>query len=127
MRYAKGIADGSITLTFRRWKRPQAIAGNTYRTAGGRLVVDGVAVVNADEISDADARKAGYASGVALRADLRGAAGSMVYRVAFHPAPGADPRDELAAADSLSEAEIEEVRGKLARLDRASPRGPWTA
>ena len=29
-----GLADGTITLTFRRWKRPQAVAGNDYRTRG---------------------------------------------------------------------------------------------
>lgn len=126
MRYAKGIADGSITLTFRRWKRPQVIAGNTYRTAAGRLAVEAVSVVDPASISDVDAREAGYASGDELRADLRGDARLFVYLVTFHPAPGADPRDELAAEASLSASETEEIRAKLARLDRASPIGPWT-
>ena len=69
-KYAKGIADGSVTLTFRRWKRPQAIAGNTYRTAAGRLVVDSVGTTDPGLIDDAEAIRAGYPSAAALRADL---------------------------------------------------------
>ena len=32
------IVDGSVTVTFRRWKRRQVVAGNRYRT-GHRIVV----------------------------------------------------------------------------------------
>src|SRR5688500_15475676 len=125
-RYARGIADGSINLTFRRWKRSQALAGNTYRTAAGRLVVDTVDVVEQPTISDADAQRAGYPSAAALVADLLGTPEMPVYRVAFHPALDPDPRDELASSGELSVAERSAIETRLHRLDRASPTGPWT-
>lgn len=124
-RFAAGVQDGSIDLTFRRWKRPQAVAGNTYRTAAGRLIVDKVAVVEPAGISDADALRAGYPSSAALVSDLRGTPHLPVYRVAFHLAPGPDPRDELAAT-ATSEDDFGELQLRLDRLDRASKSGPWT-
>ncbi|MBK9546621.1 MAG: hypothetical protein IPO51_12400 [Dehalococcoidia bacterium] len=125
-RYRSAIAEGSIDLTFRRWKRPQVVAGNTYRTAAGRVVVDGVDVVDPRSITDEEARRAGYASAAALVAGLRGGTSLPVYRVAFRPATGADPRDELAADTSLTGAQMADIEVRLARLDRASPSGPWT-
>lgn len=126
-KYAKGIADGSQTLTFRRWKRPQATAGNTYRTAAGRLVVEDVRIVQPAAISDSEAVLAGYSSAEALVRDLRGADDLPTYRIQFHAAPGADPRDELAAEGELTDTDGAVVAAKLARLDRASASGPWTA
>lgn len=123
-KYRKGIADGSVTLTFRRWKRPQAIAGNTYRTAAGRLVVDAVTIVDPAGISDAEALRAGYPSAAALISDLRGTPDLPVYRVAFHAAPGPDPRDELAATAPSDD--LADIQRRLDRLDRASKNGPWT-
>ena len=52
-----GIADGSVTLTFRRWKRPQAVAGHRYRTPIGMIEVTDVRqvdAVSADELARAD-------------------------------------------------------------------------
>ncbi|MGE3074256.1 MAG: hypothetical protein AB7N24_13470 [Dehalococcoidia bacterium] len=125
-KYRAGIADGSIDLTFRRWKRPQVIAGNTYRTAAGRLVVDSISVVAPGEIDDTSARRAGYPDAASLVADLRGDEGLPICRVAFHVAPGADPRSKLAAVDTLSLTEVADIRKRLERLDKASPIGPWT-
>jgi hypothetical protein len=125
-KYAKGIAEGSQTLTFRRWKTPQAIAGNTYRTAAGRIEVTSVQVVAPESITDAEARLAGHANAAALVADLRGTPDLPVYRVGIQPAKGPDPRDQLAASGALSADERDALTAKLARLDRASPSGPWT-
>lgn len=121
-----GIKDGSITVTFRRWKRRQAIAGNTYRTAAGRITVTTVDVVELEHITDDDARASGYPSAAELVADLRGDPTSPVYRIRFHLAPGPDPRDELAAAADLCDEERAELDRRLDRLDRASKHGPWT-
>jgi hypothetical protein len=126
-RYRDAIADGSVTLTFRRWKRAHVVAGRRYRTAAGRIEVDAVDVVDAASISDADARQAGQLSAAALVADLRGTPDLPVYRVRFHAADGPDPRDELAAAADLDADDVAAIDARLARLDRASPRGPWTA
>lgn len=127
IRFREAIQSGVVTLTFRRWKRPQVVAGNTYRTAAGRIVVDAIDVVDPARITAAEATKAGFASRAALLGELRGDPGLPTYRIRFHPAEGSDPRAELAATVPLSAGEVEEIRGRLARLDRASSHGDWTA
>jgi hypothetical protein len=125
------IADGSVTVTFRRWKRRQVIAGHRYRT-GHRIVgrimieVDDVREVEPGKISNADARRAGFADADTLVAQLRGDADLPVYRIAFHVVDEPDPRSLLAASAELTTADREEIQLRLDRLDRASPIGPWT-
>ncbi len=126
IRFRDAIADGRVTLTFRRWRRPQVVPGNTYRTAAGRIVVEAVDVVDPERISTADAKRAGFGSRAEVIAALRGEPDLPTYRVRFRAAEGPDPRAELAATADLSTAEVDELRRRLARLDRASSRGPWT-
>ena len=126
IRYREAIANGEVTLTFRRWKRPQVVAGNTYRTAAGRIAVDAVDVVDPARITNADAKRAGFAGRAELLAELRGTADLPTYRVRFHCAVGPDPRAVLAGAAALSADDLAELRRRLERLDRASSHGPWT-
>ena len=126
-RYAGAIADGSLTLTFRRWRRSQVVAGHRYRTAAGRLEVDAVDVVDPATITDAEARRAGQPSAAALVAQLRGDPDLPVYRIAFHLVAEPDPRAVLAADAVLTPADGAELDRRLQRLDRASGHGPWTA
>src|SRR5262249_31129907 len=126
LRYADAIARGEVTMTFRRWKRPQVVAGNTYRTGAGRIVVDAIDVVDPARITNADAKRAGFASRAEVLAELRGTDDLPTYRIRFRPATGPDPRATLAASDGLSDAEVEDIRTRLARLDRASSHGSWT-
>ena len=121
-----GLADGSITLTFRRWKRPQAKPGGTHRTPAGVLRVDDVRVVDPWAIDDHEARAAGWANAEDLRAGLRGRGTDPVYRVAFH-IEGPDPREGLRESDRFTPQEWEGLVALLARLDGASNHGPWTA
>ncbi len=121
------IADGSVTLLFRRWSRAQAVAGHVYRTAAGRLCVERVDVVRADRIGAADARRAGYRTVAELVADLRGDEAWPVYRLQVAPAADPDPRAALAADDRLGPDQVAALDARLARLDRASSHGPWTA
>lgn len=125
-RFRDGVQDGSVTLTFRRWKRRQAIAGHRYRTAIGMIEVDAVDVVEPSAIRGADVRRAGYPSRDALLAELRGTEDLPIYRVRFHAVAGPDPRDELAASVALTDDELAEIDRRLDRLDRASASGPWT-
>ena len=125
-RYGRLIAAGTVTLTFRRWKRCQVVVGHRYRTAAGRLEVDGVDVVDPGAVTDAEAVAAGASSARELVADLRGSPDLPVYRVRFHLVDGPDPRDELAASEVLSDDERAEVDRRLQRLDRAARGGPWT-
>lgn len=120
------ILAGEVTLTFRRWKRRQAVAGNVYRTSIGRIAVDSVDVVEPDAISRADTRRAGHRTVDALLADVAGDEALPLYRVAFHVVDEPDPRTVLAATDRLTAAEREAIDARLDRLDRASSHGAWT-
>lgn len=125
-RFWAGIADGSITATFRRWKKPQVAAGRTNRTPAGIVDVESVDIVTEDEVTDADAIAAGYPDAVSLVADLRGEPGDAIYRIRFRIAERPDPREELASQSELDQAEVAAIAAKLQRLDRASSFGPWT-
>lgn len=126
MRDKAAVEAGEITLTFRRWKRPQVVAGRLYRTVVGRLAVDAVETVPARSITREDAVRAGYASAAALLRELPGEVGLPIYRIAFHLHDGPDERDELAHAAELTPSDIEKITTRLDRLDRASSIGPWT-
>jgi len=126
-RYRDAIADGTVTLTFRRWRRSQVVAGRRYRTAAGRIEVESVDVVEPSSITDAEARRAGAESAAALLAGGRGADDLPLFRVQFHAVTEPDPRDELAATADLSADDVAELDRRLDRLDRAAPDGPWTA
>lgn len=101
-------------------------AGRTYRTNVGRIVIDGVKELPSAVITDADARLAGKADADEVRSALRGEPDWPVYRITFHLAEDADPREELAAGADLDDEELKVLHAKLVRLDRASTYGPWT-
>jgi hypothetical protein len=125
-RFVPGIRSGQITLTFRRWKRPQAAAGRVQRSPAGRLEILDVSVVDVPSISAAEARLAGYPDRSTLLAGLTEGDGRQLYRVEFRHLDEPDPRDDLASADGLDDAEVAEIDRRLDRLDRASRRGAWT-
>ena len=125
-RFWPGIADGSITLTYRRWHRAQVVAGRPYRTPAGIVEVTSVAAADTAAITDDEAHRAGHPDARALVADLPLRAGATLYRVEFHRAPGGDPRAELAADADLGEADVIAISARLDRFDRASRHGPWT-
>lgn len=82
-RFWPGIADGSITLAFRRWKRPTVRAGGRLRSPLGELAIEGVDVIDGAEITESDASRAGFESRDALLRELDTRAGTL-YRIAFH-------------------------------------------
>jgi hypothetical protein len=120
-----GLADGTITIAFRRWTQPRAKAGRRARFPGGVLMIDEVRVVEAAAITSADARKAGFTNAATLRDELERFGDGDVYRIALHYV-GPDEREALRADDDLSAEELAALRAKLDRLDKSSPRGPWT-
>jgi hypothetical protein len=124
---AAGLADGTITLTFRTWSRPQAKVGGRYRTWGLLLEVDDVRSVDPGSITNTEARRAGYPSPEALvrRLEQQGHDGA-VWRVEFH-CVGADDRIARRNDTTLDPERLAKLRARLDRLDRASSSGPWTA
>ena len=119
-----GIADGSVTLAFRRWERPRASPGARHRTPAGVIEIDSVKPVDPERISDREARRAGARDAAEIRTILARRAGTH-YRIEFHFA-GPDPRITLRESARLSEAAWAELAGELDRIDRTTRRGPWT-
>jgi hypothetical protein len=125
-RFWEPIARGEVTVTFRRWKRRQAVAGNRYRTPMAIIEADSVDIVTVEDITDADARAGGHPGRASLIADLRGTPDLDLYRIRFHVVDEPDPRAELAATAALSAEDRAEIDRRLDRLDQASSHGPWT-
>ena len=118
------IKAGEITILFRRWSRPGAKSGGSQMTQGGVIGIDAVEVVSENDITDLDARDAGYPSreklleGLSYRDD-------PIYKIRVHFA-GEDPRIALRKSDDLSDDELNEIISKLEKMDRTSKRGAWT-
>ena len=121
----EGIAEGRVTLAFRRWKRPTVRAGGELRTAVGVLAIDAVDAIAESDITDADAHSAGYPARGTLLAELNRRSDGDLYRVAVRLA-GDDPRTALLEQDTLDGVAIEAIAARLARFDQASRHGPWT-
>jgi acyl dehydratase len=117
------IADGEVTLAFRRWRHATVKAGGTLRTRAGVLAIDSVRSVDEEDVTDADARRAGAADRETLLAGLPGE--GTLHRIEFRLA-GPDPRIALRERSDISPAERAEIDARLARLDTASRHGPWT-
>ena len=122
--FLDGIRDGAVTVAFRRWRRPSVREGGTLLTSVGQLAIGSVRRVEADRISPADAKRAGYASLDALLAELGRRPEGDVYRIELGPL-GPDPRIALGESPATDRAEIDALVERLERLDRAAG-GPWT-
>ena len=120
------IVAGEVTLAFRRWRRPTVKAGGTLRTAVGMLRIDAVEEVRDASITNADARAAGFASRDAVLKALATHVEGRLFRIRLCLAGVADPRDALRHETQLSSEALADLRGRLAKMDSASPHGPWT-
>jgi hypothetical protein len=126
--FHSGLTTGAITLTFRRWQQPHVKPGGRYRCHPiGVLQVDAISLVPVAAITADDATRAGFSTRDAL-VDYLAELGPLeatteIYRVELHHGGDGD-RVELALEDKLTAQDIESIRTKLARLDKA---GKWTA
>ena len=121
----RGITDGTVDRAFRRWERPRVLPGGQQRTAIGVVGFLSVDAVDRERLTAEDAERAGFASLDALLRFVDRRRGGSIYRIGLE-LRGPDPRVQLRASlpDEAQQAEIER---RLARLDRASRHGPWTA
>jgi hypothetical protein len=116
----QGIAEGRVTLAFRRWRRPPPADGSSLRSPVGVLSLDRVTIVDEGDITPEDVRRTGMAI-AELRALIAGE--GTLLRIEFHLA-GDDPR--IGLRERLPDhAELEAIMARLARIDAASPT-PWT-
>lgn len=114
----RGIEAGAVTLAFRRWRKPAAVAGGKRHSFVGMIGFDSVDPVDVAGITDSDARAAGFDSRDDLLRSLAGREGE-VYRIALRHL-GVDPRIALREQTDLGPAEQAAL---AARLDRM---GSWT-
>ncbi|MDP3893007.1 hypothetical protein [Nocardioides sp.] len=119
-----GVVAGEIDLAFRRWTRRAHAPGGSQRTAVGVIAFDAVEVVDPDQITDAEAARAGTDLAT-LRRMLDRRSEGEVHRVSLRYA-GPDHRATLREQGDLTGAELDEVVRRLAGMDRRSRRGPWT-
>jgi hypothetical protein len=116
----QGIAEGRVTLAFRRWRRAPPADGSKLRSPVGVLCLDRVCVVEEDDITPEDVRRTGL-SPDELRASIAGE--GTLLRIELRLA-GDDPR--IALRERLpQDAELEAIIARLARIDAACPT-PWT-
>ena len=119
----EGIANGVITLLFRRWVSPRVKPGSSFvRRRRDRCRRGG-------RDHGSGAHRQGRATG-RLRVS-RGAAAELsnypdgrLYRIAVRLA-GADPRVALRENAGLSDYEVEQLEQKLATMGARSKDGPW--
>lgn len=122
---AAGVREGTVTLAFRRWRRPDVRPGQQFRSSAGVIRVDSVGVIDPASITDSDAALAGHPDAASVLRRLSGEAEWPTYRIGLSWA-GEDPRIALRSDDALTDGDVAELDRKLERLDRASSYGAWT-
>ena len=125
-KHLEGIASGKIKLAFRKWRKPTVKTGGRLRTRIGELAIQAVDRISEKEISDRDAKLAGYESRADLLKELDRRGDGVLYRIRLSLA-GPDERAVLRSKGKLSNEEWDELKQKLDRLDARSVHGPWVA
>ena len=54
------IKAGKVDVIFRRWNRPTVKPGGTLKTKLGLLSIKSITDMSADDVTDADAKRAGF-------------------------------------------------------------------
>lgn len=122
-KHLEGIASGKIKLAFRKWKKPTVKTGGRLRTRIGVLAIQAVDQISEKEISERDAKLAGFKSKAELLQDLKLRDG-LLYRIRLSLA-GPDERITLRTKREISSVEWNELKEKLDRLDAHGIHGPW--
>jgi ASCH domain-containing protein len=83
-----GVVDGSITLTYRLWTRPQVKVGGRYRVGPATIEVDEIELLPFATVTAADVRQCGERDRETLRVRTAHAGpvddDTLVYRIEFH-------------------------------------------
>jgi hypothetical protein len=122
---SQGVADGAITLAFRRWRKQDVKPGAVFKSGGSLIRVDAVTEVDPSAITDEEAVLAGHPHADMVRKRLAPQESWTTYKVTLAYA-GPDPRIALRESAELTDADVAAIDAKLERLDRASSFGRWT-
>jgi hypothetical protein len=125
-RALRDIADGRVTLAFRRWRQRRVRPGATQRTGFGVVGITSVEPIEVEDITEADARNAGFDTLAALLQELALPPGrdGQLYRIGLRH-EGADPRAALRLKEPSGRDELQQIAAKLARFGARDSDGPW--
>ena len=86
------VADGTITVSYRLWSRPQVKVGGVYSSSTVMIEIDDMELVPFSSVTDDDLARTGEPDREALRRRAAHAGpvhdDTLVYRVEFHVVPG---------------------------------------
>jgi hypothetical protein len=123
-RTLRGLAEGRVSATYRRWTTVRPRPGSRFTTRVGVVEVTSIDPAVPETLTDADAHAAGFDSRDALLAWTAKKGTGDLYRIGIRLA-GPDPRIALRAVAELDAAEAAALTAKLDRMDRAADQ-PWT-
>ena len=118
---------GTVTLAFRRWRRPTVRAGGTLTTRSGVLAIDEVSAIDRARGHHRRPTRAGRLRGrrASARDDSPGRAGPAVPR-SRSTSPGRIRASPCASRPTFDRRRRRPSRARLRRLD-ARAGGPWTS
>jgi hypothetical protein len=119
-----GLRNGTVTLAFRRWRRPTVRQGSTLLTPVGQLHIGSISLVALNLISEVDAQQAGYELREALLLELNRREVGQIYRIELGPLVP-DPRIVLRNSVASGD-ELQKLQKELQRLDASAGGAPWT-
>lgn len=120
----RGLEDGTVDRTFRRWRVVRPKVGSRFTTRIGLVEVTKIEKVTEEKLTPTDAKRSGFADLDALLTWTRAKGEGDLYRIKITMA-GPDPRIALRQQDRLEPDELATLTTKLGRMDRAADR-PWT-
>ena len=120
----RGLAEGRVSFTYRRWKVVRPKVGSRFTTSAGVIEVTSITPADEQQLTAQDATEAGFDSVADLVTWCRAKGQGDLYRVGIVLA-GPDPRVTLRGQAALDPTDVVALNSKLDRLDRAAEQ-PWT-
>ena len=120
----RGLADGRVRCTYRRWEVVRPTVGSRFTTSAGVVEVTSITPADQQRLTERDAADAGFDSVAELIKWCSAKGQGDLYRVGIVLA-GPDPRVALRGADELDSGDVAALNTKLDRMDRAADQ-PWT-
>jgi hypothetical protein len=120
----RGLTQGRVTCTYRRWEVVRPKIGSRFTTSAGVVEVTSITRADEQQLTERDAAEAGFDSVAELIKWCSAKGNGDLYRIGIALA-GPDPRIELRRTDNLDAADIATLSAKLDRMDGAADQA-WT-
>ena len=120
----RGLAEGTVKCTYRRWEVVRPKVGSRFTTSVGVVEVTSITAVDDEQLTDQDAVDAGFDSVAGLVKWASGKGRGDLYRIDIVLA-GLDPRVALRSSVELAPTDVSALSARLDRMDRAAEQ-PWT-